>query len=85
MFNIGDFLTKFKHLTPPDEVVREVFSKTIFKILNINIKKEDISLKNNILYIKTNSFVKNEIFLHKKNILKEAEKQLGKKTPKSIL
>jgi hypothetical protein len=85
MFNIGDFLVKFKQITPPDGIIRDVFSEIILQILNININKTDISLKNNTVYIKTNPFIKNKIFIHKKDILKEAEKQLGKKTPKNII
>jgi len=42
-------------------------------------------LKNNIIYIKTNPVVKNEIFLNKNKILEEVKKQLKEKTPDNIL
>lgn len=85
MFNINDFLIKFKHVTLPNETKRNILSKSIFKILNIDINIKNISLENNTVYIKTNSFIKNEIFLHKNEILKEVRKQLKNKTPKDIL
>jgi len=85
MFNIGDFLIKFKNLTPPDQIVKNIFLNIIYKKLDIKIPKKNISLKNNTLYLKINPIIKNEIFLHKESILKELKKELKEKTPKNFI
>ena len=85
MFNIGDFLIKFKKLTPPDKEIKEVFCESILNILNIKINKNNISIKNNIIFVKENIFIKNEIFLNQNKILNYIKSKLGKNTPKKIL
>jgi len=85
MFNIGDFLVKFKQLTPPDKEIKEVFCETVFNIIKIKINKNNIDVKNKTIFINENSFVKNEIFLHQNKILEYMKNRLGKNSPKKIL
>jgi hypothetical protein len=85
MFNIDIFLKKFRKLTPPDSYIREIISSVIFNNLKIKINIKKIAIKNNIIYIKEKPVIKNEIFIHKKTILKEIKKKLKNKTFNNIL
>ena len=85
MFNVDDFLSKFKKIEPPDNTIRCYVVDVIFDVLSIKIKKQDIKIKNNIVYIKTNNIVKNEIFLNKQTILDKINNKLNKNKINNIL
>ncbi len=78
MFNIEDFLIKFKNIKPPNDTTRGYVSDVIFDTLNIKIEKVNIKINNNSIYIKTSHIIKNEIFLNKQKILNELNNKLGK-------
>lgn len=84
MFNIENFLKRFTLLTPPDDAIRGAVREIIEKEINISIEKKNISVHNNIIYIKTKPLFKNEIFIKKQTILKELEKKFHQKTPRDI-
>ena len=52
MFNIENFLKRFTLLTPPDDAIRGAVRETIEKEIGISIEKKNISVQNNIVYIK---------------------------------
>lgn len=85
MFSIKDYLEKFKNITPPDGFVRDNVSRIVEENLGVKIPRENIRVQNNIVIIKESGSVKAGIFLKKKMILQELEKELGEdKTPKDI-
>lgn len=84
MFNIDDFLNKFKNLTPPDNEVREKVIEIIKNEINITIDKKNISIRNNSIFIKTKPIIKNELFINKEKLLHELKKSFGSKTPNDI-
>ncbi len=85
MFNIDNFLIKFKNLTNKDKIIKDIFSKIVLDILNIKINNKDIYIKKDILYIKTSSINKNEIFLNKNILIKEVKKKLKNKNINNII
>lgn len=84
MFNVNDFLNKFKNLTPPDNEVREKSIEIIKNEIGVDIDKKNISIKNNSIFIKTKPIIKNEIFINKEKILQKLKNEFGDKTPKNI-
>ena len=84
MFNIGDFLRRFSTLTPPDEFVRKQVLQSIQNILHYEVLMKDVSVRNGVVYIKTNSLVKNKVFMKKELLLKDLQKTLGDKAPNDI-
>jgi len=84
MFNIENFLKRFELLTPPNDAIRGAVREIIEKEIGVSIEKKNISVKNNIIYIKTKPLYKNEIFIKKQYILKELEKKFHQKTPRDI-
>lgn len=87
MFNVGNFLEKFRNIAPPERFIKEVFIKTTLDIVGIKIKDSDIKITRDIIYVSTNSIVKNEIFFKKQEILERVNKELiaHKKTIKNII
>ena len=81
---VSSFLGKFSKLTPPDFFVRKAVSE-ILKEEKINISIEKISLnKEGVVFIKTNNYIKNKIFINKKKLIKEINKHLKKNIIKDI-
>ena len=74
---ISDLLQKFKHITPPDITVRKSAVDIIKTTTNIELDKKDISIKNGVVYIKTQPIYKNEIFINKQKIIKKLQERVG--------
>lgn len=69
--HIKDYLNKFKELLFSKEEVYRIISLVIEKNINIKIEQKNISIKSNIIYIKTSPVVHNEILINKEKILKD--------------
>lgn len=76
MFSISTFLEKFKNITQPDETARRRLSEIIQKETGIKISIKNISIKNNIVHIKTKPLYKNEIYIKKGRILATTKESL---------
>jgi hypothetical protein len=78
----GDYLSKFKSLESQEERARKagnVLAK-IFPGVAVNV-----AIKKNILHISTsNSAVRNEVFIRKREILEKLEEAMGKSAPSDI-
>lgn len=80
MQNISAYLEKFKKLTPPDDSLRTKIVQIISDLFEEEIKKEDVRLRNGIVFMSIkNSKLKSEIFLKKRKILEEIKKNFGEK------
>jgi hypothetical protein len=84
MIEIKDLLSKFDKLLEGTEVKKEIVRKTISETLNIPIKKEEIEIKNNSVFLKIKPIYKNELLMKQEKILLELEKVLGQRTPKDF-
>ena len=69
MFNISDFLEKFKKFDQNKTFQTEVIIKGIESVVGVKIDKKAISLKNGILRIQGSPVLHQEIFLKKDLIL----------------
>lgn len=69
MFNINQFLEKFKQFGNNEIVLRQTVKQGIFEIVGVEIDPKTISYKNTIITIKGSSLLKNEIFMKKKALL----------------
>ena len=84
MIEIKDLLLRFNNILLSEESKKEAIKKTINNILGLDIKKEEIEIKNNIIYLNIKPIYKNEIFIKKDKIISELETCLGSKHPKEI-
>jgi len=69
MFNISSFLSKFSKNINNNSLIKEEICKSILKRTNLDIKPEDIIVRNNIIYINITPVFKSKIFINKKDIL----------------
>ena len=77
MKGIGSFLSKFRHLTPPNQFIKKECISVIKDMFNIEIKEENMSVRNNIIYINTSSTVKSELFIRKESLLRELSRRIA--------
>ena len=84
MNSLGDFLGRFKSILLAPGALKKPVIESISRIAGIDLESKDIELKDGIIYLKTHSLIKNEIYMRKASILKELEAFLGKKAPKDI-
>lgn len=75
MGNIDDFLNKFKVIIDREESKKEIILKIINKKTGKGINLDNLSIKNNTLFIKTNPYLKSEIILNKESIIKDIKKE----------
>lgn len=86
MFNISDYLAKFKNITPPDKFVKDELVVVVKDVVGIDIEKSDIDVRNGTIFLSIDPIVKNEIFLKKAEVLESLREKLKsyKKTVKEI-
>jgi len=77
--HIKDYLNKFKEILFSKEEIYKIIGDIIEKNISIKIEQKNISIKSNIIYIKTPPVIHNEILIQKEKILKDLS-QLYKET-----
>ncbi len=79
MLNLQDLLIHTKNTLFKDSSEKDIIVSVFKKIIDITLAREDISTKRDILYIKSNAYIKSEIQLNKTALLREIHKQkIGK-------
>lgn len=69
MFNLKDLLVKFKGIQDPSEKKRVVVD-VLNKIIGAEVlKRDEVDIKNHIIFIKSHPALKNKIFTQKKNTI----------------
>jgi len=84
MIEIKDLLAKFNNILLSKEGKKEVIRKIISEIIKIEIKSQDIQIKNNIIYLNIKPIYKNEVFLKQNKILLKFEESFGKRSPTGL-
>lgn len=69
--HIKEYLNKTKETLFLKEEIYRTISIVIEKNISFKIEQRNISIKGNIIYIKTSPLVKNEILIKKEKILKD--------------
>jgi len=78
MKRIGDFLTRFQNLTPPDDAVKKAVVDVVADELGVSIAKKDVYIKQNVAHVKTTSIIKNTLALNRGRILSALYTKLPK-------
>ncbi len=77
MENISSFLQRFKKLLSSQGARKQISIESIKKIFGVDIDPEKIKIQNDILYISASPLFKNTLFLKKRELLDEINKQVG--------
>jgi len=75
MAELKDFLESFKKILEKGVGEKDLILNVLNKTLNVSLEKDDIKIKNETLFVKSNPYLKSEISLHKENILREIKKE----------
>jgi len=84
MIEIKDLLLNFRNILVSESSKKEEICRIISEEIKIEIKTEDITLKNGIISLNIKPIYKNEIFLKKDKIFSKLKETLGKKSPKDF-
>ncbi|MEI6190903.1 MAG: hypothetical protein WCP24_00870 [bacterium] len=80
MFNIAQYLEKFKTLGLGDQSLKEAFVSVIKEVVGMEIEEKSIMVKDGEIIIKVSPSIKNAIYIKKAQILKRVEEKVGQKT-----
>ena len=84
MIEIKDLLTRFGEILLGEEGKKEAIRSVISSIITVDIKVEDVKIKNNIIYLNIKPIYKSEIFIKQNQIFEALKESLGKKSPHDI-
>ncbi len=84
MFNIEEYLSKFKVILKKDGAIKGVIKDVLDKELKTNISKEDIKISQGIIFLKAPPILKSEILLRKNKILEKISNKIGSKKIQDI-
>lgn len=83
MKNIQDFLGRFLSIKPTSKIiVREYIA--LLAQEGIPVSEDEVIYSQGVLYMKTHSVVKNEVFLRKEHLLSALNQRLGDSPVKNI-
>jgi hypothetical protein len=85
MLEIKDLLERFSNILLGEEGKKEIIRKIISEVIKVEIKSEDIKIKNGTIYLNIKPIYKNEILLKQEKILAKLEETFGKKSPTALL
>jgi hypothetical protein len=84
MFNIATYLEKFKKLEPAGDTVKTASIQAIFEVVGVKIEKNEMNVRDGVLFLVIPSAVKNEVYMNKGAILEKIKEALGEKAVKDI-
>ena len=84
MLEIKDLLAKFSNILLGEEGKKEAIRKVISDVIKLEIKSEDIKIKNGTIYLNIKPIYKNEIFLKQEEIFLKLKESIGPKAPSDI-
>ena len=77
--SISFLLEKYKMLLGSEAGIRDTIIKIIEDKLGFKIDSKDVTIKNGVITIKGSSYLKNELFMQKDEILEELINKVGKR------
>lgn len=78
MKQVASFLKSFVEITPPHRAIKEAMIAVIERELGITLSKENITIRDGVVYIQAPSVLKSEIQLTKKKLLARVSQDLSK-------
>lgn len=78
MEQISIYLAKFTKIVPKESLVRGSLVEILMRYIGAPIPANTIHLKGNMVFIDASPMIKNILFLHKEDVLKELKEKLSK-------
>ena len=77
MFRIKELFERYKHIQPPDTAVRSAVVSALSHY-KIHIQERNVRVINTVVYIDTDTTIKNVVFMNKTKILSAIAESIGK-------
>jgi hypothetical protein len=71
MKRAADYLSKFRELTPPEELLRKEIARAVHALARVPITKKNVVLAHGIAFVECSSVAKNAIRMRRGEILEE--------------
>ena len=84
MKSLADLLSKYNKIVPTDSLKKSAVVEVIDRMFDLKLEKKDVSVSNNIIFLKCSTKLKAEIFMHRTEILKKLAEILVKSAPSDI-
>ena len=84
MVEIKDLLLNFKNILISENSKKEEICRILSEEIKLEIKTQDIQLKNGVVLLNVKPIYKNEIFFKKDKIISRLIQSLGKKSPRDL-
>jgi hypothetical protein len=84
MIELKYLLLNFKNILVSESAKKEEILRIISREIKIDLKKEDIQIKNGVVFLNIKPIYKNEIFLKKDKIFSKLKDTLGKRAPRDF-
>ncbi len=68
---VGDFLSRFQNLTPPNDALKVAVAKAVTAIAGVPVRKNDITLSNGVAFVRCSSIAKSTILVKRSAVLEE--------------
>ena len=78
MFNVAQYLEKFKNLGQGERQIKEAVRLAIKEVVGVDVEVKNIIIKNGEATIKITPAIKNAIFIKKEQILKIISEKAGR-------
>jgi hypothetical protein len=72
------FLERFKHLTPPEALVKNAIVQALQELFQITVAKEQIRIGRDYIFLDSPPLLKGEIYLRKEELLRRVHEILGR-------
>lgn len=84
MIEIKDLLSRYNNTLLSGEFQKISICEAVSGVIGVQIKTEDVEVKNNTVYLNIKPIYKNEIFIKKEKIQNLLDQILGKKSPQDL-
>lgn len=81
---LQNFLEKFKNILSAPLAAKQSVILSIKEAVHVDIKSEDVTIKDGVIYIMATPLVRNEIYMRKRLIIKKINEALSKEVVKDI-
>jgi hypothetical protein len=78
MIELKELLLKSKNLLTKEGIKRELVRGLVSEVINFEIKKEEIEIKKNNIFLRLKPVYKNEVLLNQEKILLKIKETIGK-------
>lgn len=78
MFNISQYLDKFKNIGGTERGMKEALVFAVKKVVGVTIDVKTITVRNGEAIIKVSPAIKNAIFIKKDQVMKAVEEKIGR-------